>query len=384
MIVMGFALGAAAIFAGTAVPGSTAWTEAQADRAAKATAGCTGGEYSTRLRDAQEIARSLPKAGETVLQLDDERAYDVYTVAGALLKPAIPNPERGFDRTSFLTCTVDPALGVALMTFLAADGPANHTGPNNVFYWLGQAYRHGAGVTPDARRARDYFLADRILGNFLLTSEDWGDRPADTLLAVLARPANRGILESAAAADKSEAQFLLGELLLATDKPRARALLRASAEQRNPRASRRLSDLEALGAFGAPNFQEAARARAWLAGPDNDDFRAMLDAARAFNGGEVPAINRRISLAELGAAATLAKFQGAERDSIVGKVSSRALLAPNGHILYTEVESGARTFLIGRNTLRVFDPPILKPIAPYMADGKPRFAWVTLPTIDWR
>lgn len=386
---IGFAWGAAVLLAGvpaTASPGDTRWTAAQAEQAAKATIGCTGGEYGTRRRDAREILQSLPKAGETVLQLNEDRAYDVYAVAGALLKPAIPKPERAFDPGGALTCTPDPALGVALMTFLSADGPANRRGPNNSFYWLGQAYRHGAGVASDPARARHYFLVSRILGNFLLTSEDWGERPDETLAAVLARPANRAMLESAAAAGRSEAQFLLGDLVLATDKPRARALLRASARERNPGASRRLSDLEAQGAFGAPNFVEAAKFRAWLASLGNEgDLRAMLEAARAFNGGDIPVVDRKVSLDELGATAALAKLQGAERDSLVGKVPSRALLAPDGRILYTELlQPGIGRYSIGRDTLRVFDPETLKPVAPYVANGKARFAWLPLPTIDWR
>ncbi|NIJ20391.1 TPR repeat protein [Sphingomonas naasensis] len=363
----------------------TPWTAAQAERAARATATCTGSEYETRQRHAPEIVRSLPKPGETVLQLSDERATDIYTVAEALLKPAIPDPQRALDPTSFITCPRDPALGVELMMFLAADGPANRRGPNNIFYWLGQAYRHGADVTPDARRARHYFLVDRVLGNVLLTSEDWGDKPTDTLMAVLARPANRAMLESAANAGRSEAQLLLAELLLPTDKDRARKLLRGSAEQHNARASRRLSDLEAQGAFGGRHYEEAVRVRAWLAAPDNDDLRAMLDAARAFNGGEVPSIDRKLSIDDLGGARLRAEMQAVDRDSIVGRVPSRALVAPNGRILYTEVtDPDARDFSVGRNTLRVLRPENLDPLAPYFVNGRALFAWVTLPTINWR
>jgi len=372
-------------------PNQTAWTAAQADRVSAATKACTGGKYAQapggtgfRLREATEFAQASPRSGESVKDISDDQAADIYALARGLF-PAIPEAERALDPRSFVECPPDPEIAVALLTFLTADDPAYFRGPINSFYWLGIAYRRGIGVAPEAARARSMFLMARILGQSNLTSEDWGTSHTDTLSVVLSQPANRIMLERAASAGRPGAQSLLADLIFPTNKDRARTLLRAAAAQRDLTAIRRLADLDMQGAFGKPDYGEAASLWASIAHPQSDDYNSMLRAARAFNGGDVPEVDNGMTLAQLGGERLYAELRQAEVDAIGGHVPTRALLAPDGHIIFTEVtDPPARQFAIARATLRVFAPKNLPPVTPYMIGGRAIFAWVKLPVVDWR
>lgn len=373
-------------------PDTSVWAPHRADRIANASKACTGGEYSrpsgeahVRRRDISEIVRALPLPGERVGDISSDRASDIYTVAMGLLAPAIPNAERALDPGSFLKCSPDPEAAVELLTFLAADGPANRQGPNNIFYWLGMAYRRGVGVGPDAAQAQSMFLKARILGQTNLTSEDWGAHSTDTLPLVLSRPANRAILEQTASAGRGEAQLLLADLVLPTDKEKARSLLRAAVAQRNIAAIRRLAKLDAEGAFGEPDYLEATRLLASIARLGDDDYNSMLAAASAFNRGDVVNDGRVVTLAVLGGESLYTQLRTAKLDSIGGRVPARGLVAPDGHIIFTEdTDPSTRQFAMAKETLRVFSPQNLRPIAPSMVGRRAVFAWVNLPAIDWR
>lgn len=373
-------------------PLAPAWTAAQTSQLAVAKT-CVGQEYSRpsgelkdRIRDAAEIVRALPQAGEGPAEISDDRAADIYSVAKGLLLTSMPDPERPLDGGKpFLTCQSDPKAAVALLTFLAADGPANRRGPDNTFYWLGMAYRRGVGVPQDMSRARSLFLTARILGLTQLTVEDWGTRPADTLTALLSRPDNRAMLEKAAAAGRDEAQLLLANLLLSSDKVRARSLLLSSAAGWNIPAIRRFADLEMQGSFGKPDYLNVVKQLASIAHIRIDDYNSMLGAARSFNQGEIAELGRVVTVADIGGERLLAQLRAAEVDHIRGRVATRGLVAPDGHIIFVEVpDSGTRQFKMARQTLRIFRPENLRPIAPHRVDGKPAFAWVDLPTVNWR
>ena len=361
---------------------------------AEAVADCKGAIYQRdparsgadfRIRDAEEIAQSLPRPGETAVGLNDSRANDIYEMAGALLKPAIPNPERAFDPSVFVKCATNPEIGVAILAFLTAGGPGRSKGTGNAFYWLGQASRRGIGVPADPARARLYFLQARMLGIFTLTAEDWGEKPSDTLLAILARQANRAMLEDAAAAGRPDAQLLLGELLVPTDKARARLMLEAAVAKDAFRAARKLAALEMQGALGKADPARAVALLAPKAYPGSDAYREMLAAAEAYNAGDIPILQRPLTLSKLGGPSLIPWPDQVEFDGVPGRVPARALIGPDGKIVFTEViDPRTRQFRMAKVTLRIFDPKKLKPGSPHVEAGRPVFAWAMLPPIIWR
>lgn len=373
----------------SAAPARAPLTEAEAAAALAAAGTCTGIVYKFDggQRSAADYLESLPRAGDTGARWSEERADDVYALATGLLRPAIAAPERALDALGGFKCTPAPATAVRLLHFLAGPSPRAVIGPTNTYYWLGQAYRRGVGVAADPAKARASFLQARLFGHEQLTAADWGSSPADDLMALLRRPDNRALLDEAAQARwKGGPQYLLAELHLAGDPARARALLEEAAAVPNRKAALRLAALDAEGAFGESRPLRVVELLAPLARSGHAESEALLAAARRYNGSaELPVSTRQVTSAQLGGKALLARAEAMKLDSLRGRVQTRALLGPDGRILLVRlIEPSMGDFEYGRATLNLYRPEHLPRLQPEVANGRPVFAWVNLPGIDWR
>lgn len=302
------------------------WSIDNARQLAEITPSCSGGVYSNgEMQTAQMIAASLPRVGEEVADIDEKRAADVYSYAGALLKPSIVNPERALDTKSFVKCPPVPALGVKLLEFLIGGEPGRHRGPTNSYYWLGIANRRGIGVPANPIRARQYFFQARAVGLRNLTAEDWGTSPNDQLFTIARKPENFRWIEGAAAAGNLGSMVLLAELIVDHQPARARALLTALPDYIF--AAQLLAKFEMEGKFGVPRPDEAVRTMAYFPRLSESSYDLMLQAARQYNGlgEEIPTSPRQVTLDELGGKQLLLAGEKAELDSIRGVVRARAL-----------------------------------------------------------
>jgi hypothetical protein len=206
-------------------------------------------------------------------------------------------------------------------------------------------------------------------------------------MALLRRPENRALLEDAARRKRGgEPQYLLAELDLPSNPPRARALLDEAAAAHHRKAALRLAALEAEGALGEARPLRTIALLAPLARSGNPELEALLAASRRFSGlAQVPLSARRVTMAQLGGKALLARAKGMERDSLVGRVPARALIGPDGRIVFVElIDPDLGSHSIGRATLRVYRPEHLPRLQPEVVAGRPVFAWVNLPPINWR
>ena len=382
-----FALACAAPAAGQPARAPLNAAEAASVRAAAST--CTGNVYGsgTGQRTAADYLGSLPQPGDAASEWDEQRADEVYALATSLLKQALPAPERALDAGGTFICPAAPAAGVRLLHFLAGHSPRALIGPTNTLYWLGLAYRRGIGAPADPDKARSFFLQTRMRGHVQLTAADWGTSAPDDLMSLLRRPEDRALLEDAARGKRmGEAQYLLAELHLATDPMRARALLEEAAAAQHRAAVRRLAALEADGTFGEARPLRAADLLAPLARSGNAEYQALLAVARSFNGpAGLPVASRRVTMEQLGKRALLARAKAVERDSLAGRLAAQGLLAPDGRILFVElVDPELAVYSIGRATLIVYGPEHLPRLQPERVEGRPVFAWVTLPPIRWR
>lgn len=374
-----------------AVP-RTPLTAAEARQAQATARACTGGYSQIRDPDKPTVRRSaadhlpaLPAPGDDGSAWDSNRAEDLWYLAIAMLKPALKFTERPMTDSVYFNCPSDPVSGVRLLRFLAGDGALSALGVSNVHYWLAEAYRAGIGVPADPAKARRQFLIARLKGFSQLGPSAWGERPGDTLADRYLRSRDRALFEELAADGLSDAQLLIADAIVATDPKRARALLEAAAAD-SFEATKRLAEHEANGTLGKRNPARAVELLASRTCQGCDTYNEMLAAARAHNGGgEIPTVPRRIGIGELGGMRKLLPDPSViERDSLVGTVEARGLMAPDGRILYVELPGrGSQSDTLARGTLTIFRPKHLARLTPHLVGGKPVFAWVNLPPITW-
>lgn len=376
-----------------AVP-RTPLTPAEARRLAASARACTGGYYRMAVGDQEPVLRSaadhlpaLPAAGDDGSTWSEERADDAYKVAVAMLENAFTFTERPLAATSELDCPPDRESGARLLRFLAGDGITSLISVSNVHHWLAEAYRAGAGVPADPAKARRHFLIARLRGHEHLSPSSWGERPGDTLASLYVRPADREVFEEIAATARypAEARFVIAEIVAATDPKRARALLEAAVDSDHSGAAIRLAEHEMNGTLGKRDPARAAELLARWACMSCDAYQPMLAAARAHNGGEIPIFPRRIRIDELGGMNKLLPDPNAiQRDSLVGMVEARGLMAPDGRILYVELPGRKPPGnSLTSATLTLFRPERMNRLTPHLVDGKPVFAWVNLPRVTW-
>jgi TPR repeat protein len=387
------AVGTGSILA-AAVP-RTPLTPPEAQRLAASARACTGGYYRIAGLDKPTIRRSaadhlpaLPAAGDDGSTWSEERADDAYALAVAMLENSITFSEKALSASSRLDCPQDVESGVRLFRFLAGDDSTSWLGASNVHHWLAEAYRAGIGVRADPARARRHFLIARVSGHDQLGPSAWGEGPGDTLASRYARPADRAVFEEilATARYPDEARLVVAEIVAAADPRRARALLEAAAASNHSPAVRKLAEYEMDGTLGKPDPARAVELLARSTCRRCDTYEAMLAAARASNGGgEIPTFPRRIGIGELGGLNRLLPDPSViERDSLVGSVEARGLMAPDGRILFVElVGTGSRFDSLTSATLTLFQPKLMSPLTPHRVGGRPVFAWVDLPRITW-
>lgn len=369
-------------------------TEAEAQHFRALAAQCSGGYYG-RPKDnpdadmvlftAADIARGLPGAGPQP-RITTESGQDAYRIATALLWPALKPVDSAWAAKPWTTCPTDAAAGVRLLQWIVGEGGSDRLWPTNALFWLGLAARDGAGMPADAARARLYFLHARIAGLMTLGPEYWGESKDETLETALARPAARRLLDLEVAAGTTEAQLVLADLVARSGPKRARALIEAAAREPDYRTARRLAAAQ-LSGLGAPPDPVAAAITLALVGRQQGvpAYDEMIAAAVTHNGEPIPEATDKPTLDMLGGRGWLdAGMAGVRLDSLRGKVSSRGLLAPDGRVIFVEVtQLGLRRTSLGAATLAVYAPKRLPKLPPHLVAGRPVFAWVTLPTINW-
>jgi hypothetical protein len=367
--------------------------ETAALRAAAET--CTGGtirmgEGSTNPITAADMRMRLPEPTDPPgFRPDSDTSSHLFRIAHSLLRPALPEAPRASDiGRPWLTCKWDAVVGARLMAWLVGDGYGQLTGPTNSLYWLGQAYRQGVGVPQDAERARSLLLLARLRFLINLTAEDWGRTPNDTLDAVLKTPAGRQMLEKVAALPgNSEAKLLLARQLKTSDPVRARALLESALAMTWLSVNTELGNFRRDGIGGPKDLVGAVEQFAIVAqgGTSNgEEAVPMLAAARAYNGapGIIPTVDPPPGLADFGGRALLPKPDETFFVSLRGSSPARALLAPDGRILFTELLSPSTGYSqVDRATMWVWNPKRLPKLPPWTVNGRAVFAWVPLPVL---
>lgn len=371
------------------------YTEAETAALRAAAETCTGGYYPAGRPDlltAAEMRARLPEPTDPPgFRPDKGMARNLYEVALGHFRPALPEAPRGLDTgRPYLTCKWDAVAGARLMAWLVGDGYAQLRGPTNSLYWLGQAYRQGIGVPQDAERARTLLLLARLRGFSKLTAEDWGRTPGETLEAALKAPAGRQMLEAVAALpDNPVAALLLAQQLKTTEPARARAVLDAAASATNTYfpVNTELGNFRRDGIGGPKDLVGAAEQFAIVAQGDasNSPVAApMLAAALAYNGalGTIPTVDPAPGLADFGGRALLPKPDETWFVSLRGSSPARALLAPDGRILFTELLLRPASYSqVERATMWVWNPKRLPKLPPWTVDGRAVFAWVPLPAL---
>lgn len=372
------------------------YTEAETAALRAAAETCTGGYYRSGRDPAQVTAADmrarLPEPTDPPgFRPDEDRASDMYRIALGLLRPALPEAPRAQDPgRPWLTCKWDAVVGARLMAWLVGDGYGQLAGWTNSLYWLGQAYRQGVGVPQDAERARTLLLLARIRGDLNLTAEDWGRTPDETLEAALKAPAGRQMLEAAARLPGNpEAKLLLARQLKASEPARARAVLEAAATSMWIPANTELGNFRRDGIGGPRDLVGAVEQFARItqrSASNTSTGEAMLAAARAYNGTQktIPTVDPPPGLADFGGRAALPRSDEPLFPSPRGSSPARALLAPDGRILFTELLSPKEGFSqVDIDTLWIWRPDRLPRLAPWKVDGRAVFAWVPLPTLPY-
>ncbi len=352
---------------------------------------CTGGYYRDgQLHTPEQIASALNKINGRRDLISEDEARDIYYVAKGLLLKKIVNPERASDPKRLLECAPDERGGVWLFKFLIGRSPDELKGPSNSFYWLGQAYRRGIGVRQDNERARELMLQARIMGNRKLTSSDWGNHPNDELLTVIKDSNYLPYLREASQGRRGgEAKLLLAENLITTSPNEAQRLLRDASINGYFPASRFLLESEQSGTLKKQHTHEQAVFWALLAwrSAHRPEFRhRLVETIVKLNrsGTNIPISNRSLTFEEIGGDSLIGDPNEIMLDGRRGIVQARALVSPDGKIIYVElVNSSSYQTPMGAETRKIYKPNKLTPVQPELYEGRAVYSWMMLPSIKF-
>lgn len=352
---------------------------------------------STISKALENCTGSLPRAGtpltllsKPAAEISFEQGDELYGIAKALLLPAIAAPSWVLDGASSLECPAQPKEAVALMEYLAGNGPRQFRSPTNIFDWLGLAYQQGVGVQPDRKRARLYFLYSRMISP-LSRTEGWSDGIDDRLLPNIERAGLRSDLEQMAAGGVGtvQARLILAEEALPSRPAKARQLLAFN----NMFTLARLVELEDQGRFQSPTdgsdlpfWSEALRKypRSGIL------FARLLKAATLANGGTLPVASERPERGALLGLLDQANVAGG--DATTAPIPMRALVNPQGKAIYIEgclrtPATSAPSLAVGtvlRNAARLYNLERLPLLPIPTIGGKPAFGWVRLPAVHFQ
>jgi hypothetical protein len=357
---------------------------------------CTGGWwYNNGTPEGKKIgpADLLPRVAllaNPSLQLDDRAGDDLYAIAKALLLPAVDPSSWSVDASSSLKCPAKPKEAVALLAYLAGDGPNEWRGVLNVFDWLGFAYETGAGGVRDARKARQYYLLSRIYSTFP-KHDGWSDGIDNSLIANINRAGLRPYLEAVARSDRfaATARLILADEALPTNPPMARSLLLYP----DVATLTRLLALEDQGRLpvATDGSDIGVWAEGWRTAYSYNKWAArLLKSVILVNGGAVPTSSERPTIAGLRPHLDMGVV--ADTYATLRPIALRALVNREGRAIYVEAcQSTPRTGDASGSTLNVFLDAarmynlIRLPKLPIpRISGRPAFGWVILPAVQFQ
>lgn len=357
---------------------------------------CTGGWVEVGKEGLIGPASLVPRLAllSSASDLLDERAgHDLYTVAKALLAPAIESHDGIMDGHSFLKCPARPKEAVALLKYLMGETPNDRRGVFNGLEWLAYAYRSGVAGVKDPALARRYYLRFRIhLG--LDPAKQWSDGIDDSLLGNVDRAGLRPYLETLAQSDRSDAagaRFVLAEEVLERDPQAARKWLRylhdrtlvRLIELENQKRIPKIVNEDEI-SFWAEAARTLFRYREYAA--------RISEMAKSFNGGSVPTSSVRPSLASL--KSQIDEVKVADASATREPIPVRALVAPDGRALWIEacgmyppslkLASVVTNVYLDSARLYGFRNFSTFPKLPVTkVDGKPGYSWVMLPAVHF-
>lgn len=356
---------------------------------------CSGGwritgEGEPRLITPAQLVDHVEALRGPASALSEEQARDLYKIAHALLRPALEPPSWVSDKNSFLTCEARPAEALALMHYLAGDGPGDWRGAVNIYAWLGLAYQKGVGTPAHPQRARRFLLI-YAMHSLLDSQSGWSDGIDNDLLRNIERAGLRAWLEKVSSLDRASgaARMILAEEALSRDPGRARSLLLYPDIQ----TLNRLLALEAEGrvSMARDGSDVAVWSRAWATLPLYQKWAARLvTSARLANGGSLPTSTTRPSTAAIRSHIAENKVRG--RDGTDQPVPMRALVDPQGRALYVEAcrltpaNGQPRGDLLGvlLDAARLYQLDQLPRLPAPRVAGKPAYGWVVLPAVHFR
>jgi hypothetical protein len=356
---------------------------------------CTGGWYLSGPPEGKKIgpADLLPRVAllaNPSVQLDDQAGGDLYVIAKALLLPAVVPPPWSPDPSSFLKCPAKPREAVALLAYLAGDGPNEWRGVLNVFDWLGFAYETGAGGVRDARKARKYYLLSRIYSTFP-THDGWSDGVDKSLIANINRVGLRPYLEAVAKSDRfaGTARVILADEALPANPPMARGLLLYA----DVATLNRLLELEDQGKLpvATDGSDVGVWAEAWRTLYSYNKWAArLIKSVMLANGGAVPTSSERPTIARL--RPYLAMDVVADADATRRPIPMRALVNREGRPIYLEAcqsvsrigDASGPALNVFLNAARLYDVTKLPNLPISRISGRPAFGWVILPAVQFQ
>jgi hypothetical protein len=357
---------------------------------------CTGSQWRTgtphdQTISATELAPRLALLAKPSSQLTDEQGSDLYAISKAFLRPAVEPPSWMPDGNSFLKCPAKPKEAVALMEYLAGDGPGEVRGAVNIFDWLGLAYETGAGVNKNIVRAKRFYLISRMHWTFQ-TNDRWSDGIDKNLLANIDRAGLRPFLNRLAAGDRwgaAAARLILAEAALATDPSEARRLLAYNDHM----TLLRLVELENAGRFPIPTDGSDVNlwAEAWRTLFYYDKWAArLIKAVSLANGGTLPTSSERPGKGKL--VLYLDKQRVTDAYGTKDPIPMRALVDRTGRALYVEGcratpqpwKASGPTLNVLLDASRLYNHLRLPPMPVPQVNGRPAYGWVILPAVHFQ
>jgi hypothetical protein len=356
---------------------------------------CSGGWYRVvegepRRTTPLDLVDRLEVLNRPASALSEEQATDLYSVAKALLRPALEPPAWVLDKDGFLRCKARPTEAIALMHYLAGEGPGDWRGAVNIYAWLGLVYQKGVATPVDSQMARRFLLIyamhSPVEGQF-----GWSDGVDDNLLRNIERAGLRPWLERTASLDRGSgrARLILAEEALSRDPARARNLLLYP----DILTLRRLLALEAAGQVPLvrDGSDVAVWSKAWATVPQYQTWAARLvTSARLANGGPLPTASARPSTAAL--RPHLAEDKVRSAYGTAQPIPMRALVDPQGRAVYVEAcrQTPAKSQPTGDvlsvllDAARLYHPDQLPRLPVPLVDGKPAYGWVVLPAVHFQ